>query len=745
MRARPVLASLLCAGLLAGGGIAQGAGRPGSGKTPAVDPAASLPQVASGARPGPDVLYAEAPRAPQLENTRGWKADPILVSGAQSYRDGEWVYQDFLLDDHGATGVYDRGTPYGTGAHLYSPTAGTFTYPKDPVYAHNAADLVEYRLRATNKATAFRVTLNTLQDAERSAFTIALGSPDAAKARWPHGAGVSSPADLFLTWHGSTAELRTAAGDELPAPAVHVDLERRQVELAVPTSVWDPRGGTVRTTIGVGLWDTVAGRYLAPKPGPATESVPGGGTHNGVAIVNVAPRFDEPLPEFAGFTMGDTAALGAVKAPWWRERQQSQQLTLGDVSPFSAEVDFGKLARKTRDDSGVPTTGSIDRIFASRFEFGQGVDPTKVCRSISAGIDAGPACIGSSVGQLQPYNLYVPEKPAPRDGFPLTLLLHSLSGNYNQYAGSKNQSQIGEQGVGSLVLTPAGRGPDGFYAGVAEADTFEAWNDVARHYRLDADTTTVTGYSMGGFGTYRLMARWPDLFSRGWSVVGTPGSANDQLASLRNTPVMNWVAAGDELVNVASTERMQKDLTAAGLRYRHLLFPTADHLTLAGNDEYGDGAAWLGGARVDRDPSHVTYVVDPREDSPSVGTADHAYWLSGLALRDAKAAPTGTIDVRSAAGGRGVPAVLPVQTGAGVVTGGQQPMAYLERSQSWGEPLVEPAADRLVVTARNVGTVTIDVVRAGVTCATRLEVTTDGPLTVVLSGCDRVERIEKTG
>lgn len=735
MRIRPALASLLCVGLLAGAAGASAGGRPRPN-----DLASSLPQVASGARPGPDVLYADAPRAPQLENVRGWKADPILVSGAQSYRAGEWVYQDFLLDDHGATGGYDRGTPYGTSAHLYSPTGGTFTYPKDPVYANNAADLVEYRLRPTKKATLFRVTLNTLQDPERSAFTIALGAPDAATATWPHGAGVSSPAELFLTWHGRTAELRTAAGRELPAPAVHVDQERRQVELSVATSVWNPGVGTVRTTIGVGLWDPAGGRYLAPQPGPASQTSPGGGTPDGVAIVNVGPRFDEPLPEFAGFTMGDTAALGAAKAPWWRERQQSQQLTLGDVSPFVADVDFGKLARRTRDDSGVPTTGSIDRIFPSRFVFGQGIDPTKVCRSISAGIDVGAACIGSSVGQLQPYNLYVPDKPIPRGGFPLTLLLHSLSANYNQYAGSRNQSQIGDQGAGSLVLTPAGRGPDGFYAGVAEADTFEAWNDVARQYRLDGNAATVTGYSMGGFGTYRLLARWPDLFSRGWSVVGTPGSANDQLASLRNTPVLNWVAAGDELVNVASSERMQRDLTAAGLRYRHLLFPTADHLTLAGNDEYGDGAAWLAGARVDRDPAHVSYVVDPREDSPSVGAADHAYWLSGITLRDPQASATGSIDVRSLAAGRGDAPVLPVATSAGVVTGGQQPMAYVERAQSWGDAPAEPAADRLVISAVNVRTVTVDVRRAGITCATGLSVTTDGPLTVQLAGCGRVER-----
>jgi hypothetical protein len=735
VRARPSLAVLLCAGLLAGAGAAQGASDG--------DASSSLPQVASGARPGPDVLYAPPPVAPQLENTRGWKAEPILVSGAQSYRDGEWVYQDFLFDDHGATGSYDRGTPYGASAHLYSPTAGTYTYPTDPVYANNAADLVEYRLRPGKKATSFRVTLNTLQDAQRSAFTIALGGPDAAQQAWPHGAGVASPADVFLTWHGSTAELRSSDGTVLAAPELHVDLPRRQVELTVPHSAWKP-ADALRTSVGVGLWDPAADRYLAPQPGPASATTPGGGTPTRVAIVNVGPRLAEPQPEFAGATMGDTAALGAAKAPWWRERQQSLQLSLGDVTPFTATVDLRKLAGKVRDDSGVPTTGSIDRIFASRFTYGQGLDPSKVCFSLSGGFSAGAACVGRFVGQLQPYNLYVPAKPQPRQGYGLTLLLHSLSANYNQYAGSKNQSQVGERGAGSLVLTPGGRGPDGFYAGVAEADTFEAWNDVARHYRLDADWTAVTGYSMGGFGTYRLLARWPDLFSRGWSVVGTPGSADDQLASLRNTPVMNWVAAGDELVNVQSTEKMQKDLTAAGLRYRHLLFPTADHLTLAGNDEYGDGAAWLGDARVDRDPAHVTYVVDPREDSASVGAADHAYWLSGLAVRDTKAAPTGTVDVRSAASGLGDAPVLPVATGAGAVTGGQQPMAYVERSQSWGPEPKAAAADALVVMARNVATVTVDVARAGVSCATALQVTTDGPLTVVLSGCDRTVAFDRT-
>ena len=39
---------------------------------------------------------------PQLENRAPWRAKPILVSGASAYRNGEFVYQDFLFDNRGA-------------------------------------------------------------------------------------------------------------------------------------------------------------------------------------------------------------------------------------------------------------------------------------------------------------------------------------------------------------------------------------------------------------------------------------------------------------------------------------------------------------------------------------------------------------------------------------------------------------------------------------------------------------------
>jgi hypothetical protein len=235
---------------------------------------------------------------------------------------------------------------------------------------------------------------------------------------------------------------------------------------------------------------------------------------------------------------------------------------------------------------------------------------------------------------------------------------------------------------------------------------------------------------MGGFGTFRMLARWPDLFGRGMSTVGAPGSVADQLASLRNTPIMTWNAAADELVNAQTSERMVADMTAAGIRFIHDFFPASDHLTLSTNDEYGAAAAFLGEHRANRSPPHVTYVVDPNEDSTAAGAiGDHAYWVSGLRVRDSKASPRGTIDARSAAFGEGDPEPLPIETSNGTVEGGAHgPMAYQRRERRWGAAPPLARTSKLYVRATNIASATFDGTRARVGCAPKLYLQSDGPL-----------------
>jgi dienelactone hydrolase len=714
-------------------------------------PARSSLYTGSGSRPGPAILYAAPAAAPQLSNTGIWHAAPTLVSGAEAYRKGEFLYQDYLYDDHGAHGVADPTNPaLGEAGNLFSMPNGTYTYPTGPGYADNAADLVEFRVKPLAKSTAFRITMNTLENQSLIAFSIAIGGTPGKTYPFPDGANVVAPARLFLTVrpvNGKlTAQLVRAGTDASvggPAPAVKVEMRRRQIQVEVPHSEWNPRRSTVRFAMGVGLWNGATNHYLLPGA-VASATTPGGGTAtNPAAFFNVAFRTNEPLPSV------EDSTNAVLDAAWWRDRAQGAALASGNISQLSAEVNFRKLARRVTDNSMIPRTGPIDMILASHYSLGQGENFAHPC-GLSGSPDGG-ACSPEYLGQLQPYSIYVPKAPTPHGGWGLTLLLHSLSANYNQYTGSRNQSQFALRAHPSIVITPEARGPDQSYEGLGAADVFEVWAAVARLYRLDPAYTDITGYSMGGIGTFKLAEQFPDLFARAQPTVGAETGNNDLVTALRNVPVLMWNNAADELVGAELYEPTANALATDGYRYEldvyrpcastlcSPLFP--DHLELAVNDEFAPAAAFLGPATIDYNPAHVTYVVYPERSVAKYKlVADHAYWLSGLTLRSqTSSSAEAKIDAVSHGFGVGDPTPSSLKIGAGALTGGYMgPIQYASFAKTWGAVPTESAKDEIEISATNLATATVNVARAHVDCHVALKVTSDGPLTITLQGCNRV-------
>ena len=715
-------------------------------------------------RPGPSILYARPVVAPELTNGGIWHAAPILVSGATAYRAGEFLYQDWIYDDNGATEAPDPNDPRSSG-NLFSKPDGTYTYPTGPGYDNNAADLVEFRVKPTSSATAFRITLNTLQNPLLVALSVAIGGQSGHSFPFPDGANVSAPASMFLTVHPGKASCRgkhcAGAGRKHlaligtltqakngkpvrgPSPTVTVDRVRQQITVLVPHADWNPGKNTVRLAMGVGLWDKAHNRYLLPQQ-TASATAPGGAgsAPNPAAFFNVAFRSNsqEPLPT-------PTAGLKVVtNARWWRDEAQGVALAKGNISPFFAKVSFAKLWRRVTDNSQIPRTGPIDRILSSHFQVGQGgAQFAKQCGLQGASNPA--SCRPEYLGRLQPYAIYVPAGKPPPGGWGLTLLLHSLSANYNQYTNSRNQRQFALRRVPSIVITPEARGPDQFYEGLGEADVFEVWNAVAHAYKLNPDYADLTGYSMGGIGTFDVGAQFPDLFARAQPTVGDE-SDNNVLASFRNLPVEMWNVHGDELVGDQSFLPTAQMLEKLGYRViLHAHFPcitTAsplcspalmDHLELAINDWFKPAAAFLGSALVPRDPPHVTFVVDKARDAPKYGVvADHAYWVSGLTARNSGS--LGTFDAFSHGFGLADPKPSGVKSGAGVLTGGNLgPLHYMSQTQTWGPSPHTAKQDSITITATNIAKATINVSRAQVDCHVKLIVHTDGPIAISLPAC----------
>jgi hypothetical protein len=201
--------------------------------------------------------------------------------------------------------------------------------------------------------------------------------------------------------------------------------------------------------------------------------------------------------------------------------------------------------------------------------------------------------------------------------------------------------------------------------------------------------------------------------------------------------VFAWYGQNDELVPPATYEPAFLEAEKVGLRYERWVFTPAGHVTEGNNDEYTPAAEFIGQNEVDRSPSHITYVVDPSKDTVATSPANHAYWLSGLTVREA--GKTGKIDSVSYASGLGDPPALPVELGAGILERGSHgPLPYSSRTLAWGPAPSHPTENRVDVTATNLAKATIEPQRAGISCTARVNVTSDGPFELTLSGCGRV-------
>jgi len=648
--------------------------------------AASLPGVPSGERPGPPLLYDPPPEAPQLANRAPFRAKPLLVSGTDAYRGGEYLYQDYLFDDRGADTVEGPGGQRDSAAD-FSPTSGNVAYPIADRFGGNAADLVELRVKPTRGAVLYRVTLNTVKvdDAAIVGIGIDTDRSGGAPVAWPDGAGVTSPGlDRFVTAWGTGGRVfrrdpvsrKLVADPASPGVDVSISRARNQMTIRVPRSIMDPGRSTWRYVAGVGLRSESNGFKLVRQGGPtATEPGSGDPSEGAPRVFNLAFRFDEPQGSRPGPGYEPNVGIGNwFESEQARRLKRSAPLVAPSTAGFRADVSFARLADGVRRDLHPPKATQA-RILSSSQRVPEGFR------------DEFPAY----GGRLQPYLVHAPPSARPRRPRGLTFSLHSLGGSYTQYS-VFNPTHLREFGDerDNLVVTALGRGADGWHMNQGEVDFFEVWRDVAARFRLDPNRVALTGYSMGGYGSYRLGVLYPDLFGRAFTAVGPPArgewlppapprdvgrftqdtNSHRLLENARWLPYLNWVAAGDDVVLDPGPRKQQRRFDRLGLRSQLWTFP-GEHSTLAALDEWGAAKRFLGSARVKRAPNRVNHAVMPDTFRASLGLVhDHAYWVSDLRARNGRGNP-GTnparaeIDARSLAFGQGDPRTAPVASANG--------------------------------------------------------------------------------
>lgn len=688
-----------------------------------------LPSVSGGERPGPAVLYQEPAEIPELSNTKPFAAQPLRVSGTDAYRDGEYLYQDYTFDDHGADTVSQVGPPPGD---VLAGSTGDVRYPTAQRYAGNAADIVEFRVKPTRTEIVYRITLNTVIEPDVAMVGIGIdtdrsgGTPVA----WPGGAGVSTPGmDAFVSaWGTGGVVYRPVSGapTALGTDAVTMDRDSNQLTVRVPRKLLDPGVGSWRYVVGAGLRGDDNTWRSVPAATSPSERAPASGNDGTAApaVFNLAFRFDEPQQVVR---VVDDVRVGVGL---WFEDKQARTLAGGTTGDLAADVDFGALA--ARADRWIHAPGDTQaRLHPSRLELGEGVLPD-----------------GLYGGRLQPYILRVPRDCDPARPPGLTLALHGANATHTQWSvfSPNYLTQLGDE-RDSYVLSPLKRSiccyqPEWY------ADVFEAWADVAQRFTLDPERVTLSGYSAGGYDTYRLGVEYPDLFADAFPIVGAavpgveavvPGDDTNyrlMTGNVRWVPYLAWNWLTDPIAPWPGAVYTHSRFDELGLRNQLWNFAVGEHFTPAVLDQWQAAANALGDARVVRDPSRVDYGIAPSTWSPDHGlVADHAYWVSGLRVRDDKAfdetnTARGYATAVSGAFGEGDPVTSPAPNahaglpGPAVITGTE-----------WGVIPAAPERNALELGLRNLASLTVAGARARLNGGAPLtiRITSDGDTQVSLN------------
>ena len=159
------------------------------------------------------------------------------------------------------------------------------------------------------------------------------------------------------------------------------------------------------------------------------------------------------------------------------------------------------------------------------------------------------------------YGISVPTATDPAEPRALVLVLHP--GGRGEYYGSSFMQSIVEPALrswGAIVVAPDV--PDRSWSTErSERAVMALIADVRGRHAIDPARVLVTGFSMGGGGTWYLAARQPEVFTGAIVMAGSARSAD--LADVR-VPVYLIHSPDDEVVPFAGAEEAYRTLSARG-------------------------------------------------------------------------------------------------------------------------------------------------------------------------------------
>lgn len=201
-------------------------------------------------------------------------------------------------------------------------------------------------------------------------------------------------------------------------------------------------------------------------------------------------------------------------------------------------------------------------------------------------------------GEVMPYRLFTPHRLESGRSYPLVVFLHGSSGS-----GTDNEKQLqranwfgglvwvlpeNQERFPCFVVAPQsnvnwpcvvieeGKRPQ-LCPGLGKGASlvFEIIDKLIVERPIDVSRIYVTGHSMGGAGTWHMIAHRPRFFAAAVPVCGLPDLTT--AAAVKDIPLWNFHGENDKIEPVATSRRMIEEIIKAGGNPLHTEYPGVGH------------------------------------------------------------------------------------------------------------------------------------------------------------------------
>lgn len=202
---------------------------------------------------------------------------------------------------------------------------------------------------------------------------------------------------------------------------------------------------------------------------------------------------------------------------------------------------------------------------------------------------------------LQPYSVVIPPDYDPKEPYPLFVTLHGSGvDERNLIMGMARVHYIPapkRRWANFIILAPKARGLSDWYVGSSGKDVIECIEHIKKLYNIDEKNIILDGFSMGGYGAWRLSAIHPEVFKavivRSGAILPPAGKGENILSLLYkklDTEYFIVHGAKDNAVSVGNARKAVEKLKELRISHRYLELKNAAHGNYEKWDEIFD---WL--------------------------------------------------------------------------------------------------------------------------------------------------------